>query len=81
MEKRTKKILVMQNGARYEVTGENGKYYLCGEVSFRKANPQIAEVVKEKVKEIIPEEMPEEKEVKEEKPKRKPVVNGRKKGE
>lgn len=33
---KTKKVFVLSNGDRYDVTGETGKYYVCGDTQFRK---------------------------------------------
>ena len=63
-----KKILIMKNGTVNEVTGENDRYYLCGDVQFRKSNPMIDHL--EAVKEPKVEEVEESEE--EEKPKKKP---------
>lgn len=38
-----KKVLVMDFG-RYEITGENEKYWLCGWTQFRKTNKHILRV-------------------------------------
>ncbi len=32
-----KRYAVTQDGCRAEITGENGRYYVCGDVQFRKA--------------------------------------------
>lgn len=31
------RFFVLPSGERYEVTGENGKYWLCGDTKFRKS--------------------------------------------
>ena len=49
------KILVLKNGCAFLISGENSKYYFCGNTQFRKSNPMIAEI-----KEEIPAEVPEE---------------------
>ena len=38
-KKKTKKkaVFVLKNGTRYDVTGETGKYVLCGNTQFRKS--------------------------------------------
>lgn len=36
-KKKTKKVYILSNGERYDVTGENGRYIFCGETQFRKA--------------------------------------------
>lgn len=38
------KIIVFKDGSTREITGETGKYWLCGEERVRKLNRQIAEV-------------------------------------
>lgn len=44
-------VYVLRNGDRYDVTGENGKYYLCeGNTQFRKSAKRG-----ELIKEAIPE--------------------------
>ena len=35
--KKTKKYAVTADGARREITGEKGRYWLCGEVQIRKS--------------------------------------------
>lgn len=49
-KKKTKKVYVLSNGERYDVTGETGRYFLCGETQFRKA-ARRGKVVKEAVEE------------------------------
>ena len=44
--KKTIGTVVTKNGKKYEVTGENGKYWICKNTQFRKMN-----VVFEKEKE------------------------------
>ena len=39
-----RRVLVMDNGAEHEITGEDGKYYLCGWSRFRRGNPHIVSV-------------------------------------
>ena len=56
MSKQKKKFLILPSGARYEVTDENGKYYVCGDIRFRKMNPMIVDVVEEVIKEEKKEE-------------------------
>ena len=34
---KTKKVFVLSDGTRYDVTGENGKYVFCGKTQFRKS--------------------------------------------
>ncbi len=38
------KYIVMANGKEYLVTGEEGKYYVCGETRFRKGNRNIVKI-------------------------------------
>ena len=38
------KVLVFANGITKEITGDAGKYWLCGEERFRKAGKQFLEV-------------------------------------
>ena len=38
------KVLVFANGITKEITGDAGKYWLCGEERFRKAGKQFVEV-------------------------------------
>lgn len=38
------KVLVFSNGITKEITGDAGKYWLCGEERFRKAGKQFVEV-------------------------------------
>lgn len=47
-KKATKKYLYLTNSERYEVTGEDGKYFVCGKTAFRKSNPAIQRVEEEK---------------------------------
>lgn len=78
---KTEKILVMINGDRHTVTGEQGKYWICGDTGFRKLSKQIASV--EEV-EIFDEEAEVEAEVTPEpeaEPKKKPASRKKKKVE
>ena len=38
------KQLVLTDGRKLEITGEDGKYWVCGERRFRKLSPAICEV-------------------------------------
>lgn len=51
----TKKYLIFAGGGRAEVTGETGRYYLCGGVRFRRGNPAIERVEVQ----VMPEPEPE----------------------
>lgn len=42
------RVLVMDNGKTYRITGERGKYYLCGRTQFRKGNPHIVRTEEER---------------------------------
>ena len=39
------KVLLMNNGKQYSITSETGKYYICGDVRFRKMNKSIQKVM------------------------------------
>lgn len=56
-EKKERTVLVFFDGTRREVTGEEGRYWECGKVRYRKANPGIAGVEL-----IVPEPEKEEEE-------------------
>lgn len=44
-KKKEKKIkLALIGGEKYEITGENGRYWVCGDKQFRKANVVVEEV-------------------------------------
>ena len=38
------KVLVFKDGSTREITGEAGKYWLCGEERFRRLSDSVAEV-------------------------------------
>ena len=38
------KILVFADGSTREITGDGGKYWLCGEERFRKLGKSVAEI-------------------------------------
>ena len=50
----TQLFYVLSNGERYIVTGETGKYYICGETQFRK-NANRGKLIKESVDAPAPE--------------------------
>lgn len=50
-----KRIFVLKNGDRYEITGETGKYWLCGPTQFRK----LAERGRIVYEDVTPEPEPE----------------------
>lgn len=37
-------VLVMKNGEKFTITGEDGRYWYCGETRFRKSNEDILTV-------------------------------------
>lgn len=39
-----KKVFVLPDGKRYDVTGENGKYVFCGGTQFRRARGEIVKI-------------------------------------
>ena len=41
---KNKKVIVTTVGREYEITGENGRFWVCGNTQFRKASPMIAEI-------------------------------------
>lgn len=49
------KTIIFKNGKSVNVTGEAGKYWLCGELRVRKLNKSIAEVRE------LPDEKPKKK--------------------
>jgi len=67
----TKKYLIFAGGSRAEVTGESGRYYICGGTRFRRGNPAIArvevQVMPEPERETSDPEPPEEAPVKKKK--------------
>lgn len=59
----TNKILVLNDGREFKITGETGKYWICKNAQFRKSNPAILDVIekepakKKKAKEETVEEV------------------------
>ena len=43
----SRRILRLDGGTEFEITGENGKYFLCGATRFRKGNPRIVSVTEQ----------------------------------
>ena len=41
-------FLVMKNGDRYKIVGENERYWLCEGTQFKKSNPLIEKIEKAK---------------------------------
>lgn len=54
---KTKTVFILHDGAKYDVTGEDGKYIYCGNTQFRKSANR-GELVTEEVK-PAPEQPPE----------------------
>lgn len=42
------KYLIFSDGSEAAVTGENGKYFLCGKTQYRRSNPNILRVEERK---------------------------------
>lgn len=38
---KTIRFAVLSDGDRREITGENGRYYVCGDVQFRKSSVTV----------------------------------------
>lgn len=74
---KTEKILVMINGDRLTITGEDGKYWLCSETRFRKLSKQIVSVEEVEVTDAEAAAEPEP----EVEPKKKPASRKKKKAE
>lgn len=56
------KILVLVNGQKLPVVGEEGKYYICdGDVKFRKLSPSIAHIDEVEAEAPATEEKPKSK--------------------
>lgn len=49
------RMLVLRSGQRFAITGETGRYYICGNTQFRKASPQIAKLERIKRRKKPPE--------------------------
>ena len=47
--KRTARILKLKSGREYEITGENGRFYICEGTAFSKSHPDIALIEQRKV--------------------------------
>lgn len=45
---KAKRVFVLPDGTRYDITGETGKYILCGDTQFRKSANR-GEIVEEKL--------------------------------
>ena len=46
-----KRYVIFKDGKKKAITGENGKYWICGKTQFRKASSEIAEIIVEKAEE------------------------------
>ena len=51
------KTIVFKDGSKKVITGEEGKYWLCGEERIRRLSRQIAEI--SDIPEILPADEPE----------------------
>lgn len=40
---KAKKVLLMNDGKEYEITGEAGRFWICGDTQFRKGNGEVVE--------------------------------------
>lgn len=49
-ESKSKKILLTKTGREYEITGDSGRFWVCGHTQFRKGSPMIAEIKTVKAK-------------------------------
>lgn len=47
------KYLIFSDGSEAAVTGENGKYFLCGNTQYRRGNPNILRVEERKAKKEV----------------------------
>lgn len=45
------RYLVLENGERFEVTGEDGRFYYCGERQFSKNHPMLVGIEEDAVQE------------------------------
>lgn len=78
---KTEKILVMINGDRHTITGEQGKYWTCGDTGFRKLSKQIASVEEVEIHDAEVEAEAEAAPEPEAEPKKKPASRKKKKAE
>lgn len=46
-KKKTKRLAVLRDGTKQEITGENGRYWVCGNRQFRKAEVILEEMTKD----------------------------------
>lgn len=65
------KILKMNDGKKYKVVDEDGKYYICDKTQFSKSNPNIISVEEVEEKKTVAVRKEEKSEPAEDKPKRK----------
>ena len=49
-KKKTERYAVTENGERLKITGENGRYWLCGSVQMRKSRVTTEEKAPEEKK-------------------------------
>lgn len=52
------KVLVFGDGSEVPVTGEQGKFWICGERQFRKGNPKIVRIEGREAAETPAEDAP-----------------------
>ena len=66
------KILKMNDGKKYKVVDENGKYYICQKTQFRKSNPNIVSVEEVEEKKTVQKEVRKEEPTKDKTKKKSP---------
>lgn len=49
-KKKAVTYVVLPDGSKYKITGENGKYWICGETQFRKSVYDVSEIKEKEVK-------------------------------
>lgn len=59
MAKQQKRVLVLKTGEEFPIIGENGRYWLCEGVNFRKSNKEIAEIKEVKAEKPVRKEADE----------------------
>lgn len=60
MAKQQKRVLVLNTGEEFPITGETGRYWLCEGANFRKSNKKIAEIKEAKAEKPVRKEAEEE---------------------
>lgn len=56
MAENTKKVLILKNGEKHDITGETSRYWLCRNTQFKKGNPAIKEIAVKAEKKEKPKE-------------------------